>query len=285
MVAISLAMIACLSWGFSSFLAGTKSRVLPVLTLLFLPGIVCMAMLIFCVAFRGVAFPADPKLLYAVLAGTAALFGLYCLYRGLAVGAISVVVPISALCVIIPVLTGFAMGEVLNSMQIVGIVIAVAGGLSVCIEKKTDVHRKRLVAGIIPALGAALGFGSFCVAMDPAGAVDPLWAAMISRASFSLFLLLAVMLKRPPLKIKFAHLPAVVAIGVLEGSGLFFFTVATTQGMLGVVSVISSLYPAVAVILAAIFLKEKLTGTQIIGVLMTLLGIVCIVYTSANNII
>ena len=210
---------------------------------------------------------------WVVLLGVGAL---YCLYRGLAVGAVSIVVPVSALCVLLPVLTGLALGEVLHVLQIFGIVLAIGGGVMIALEKDNAVNKKRFAAGIIPALGAALGFGTFFVVMDLAGTVDPLWAAMVSRLSFSLFLLPAVLIKRPCLKIKPTHLPAVFAIGILDGTAALAYTIATTKGLLSLVSVISSLYPAVSVILAAIILKERLRGLQFCGVVLAIAGVALI---------
>jgi uncharacterized membrane protein len=223
MLAVGLALIACLSWGISGFLAGTKSRVMPVLTLLVFSSMAGLGMFLFSVGVRGVPLPRDPNLLYAVLGGAGGVGGLYCLYRGLAEGAISIVVPVSALCVLLPVLTGLALGEVLHPHQVLGIMLAIGG------------------------------------------AVDPLWAAMVSRLSFFLFLLPAVLLKRPSLKVKAIHLPVVFAIGILDSTAALAYTSATTKGMLSLVSVISSLYPAVSVILAALILKERLRGFQFFG--------------------
>jgi drug/metabolite transporter (DMT)-like permease len=168
------------------------------------------------------------------------------------------------------------MGEVLHPIQVLGIVLAIGGGLMVSLEKNADANTKRLAAGILPALGAAFGFGAFFVVMDLAGAVDPLWAAMISRSSFFLFLIPAVLLKRPCLKINAVDLPAVFAIGILDGSAVFAYTAATTKGLLSLVSVISSLYPAVSVILAALILKERLRGLQFYGVAMAIAGVTLI---------
>lgn len=75
----------------------------------------------------------------------------------------------------------------------------------------------------------------------------------------------ALFYKRPSLKIKTIHLPAVIAIGLLDGTAAFAYTVATTKGMLSLVSVISSLYPVVAVILAAMILKERLRRFSFLG--------------------
>ena len=276
MLAVSLALIACLNWGISGFLAGIKSRVIPVLTLLVFSSTASLAMFIIIMGVRDVPFPRDPRLLYAVMGGACGIGALYCLYRGLAVGAISVVVPVSSLCALVPVLVGLATGEVLHTIQVFGILLALGGGVMVSLEKNTAVNKKRFAAGILPALGAALGFGVFFVVMDLAGTVDPIWAAMISRSSFFLFLLPAVLLKRPCLKVKTTHLPAVFAIGILDGSAALAYTTATTKGLLSLVSVISSLYPAVSVILAALVLKERLRGLQFLGVALAIMGVTLI---------
>lgn len=275
-LAVSLALIACLGWGTSGFLAGMKSRVMPVLTLLVFSSIAGLGVFLISVGLRGVSLPRDPNLLFAVWGGAAGLGGLYCFYRGLAVGAISIVVPVSALCVALPVITGLIRGEVLHPIQGLGMAIAVGGGVLVSLEKSSAAKKKRLAAGIVPAFGAALGFGAFYVVMDLAGSVDPLWAAMVSRLSFFLFLLPAVLYKRPTLKVKANHLPAVFAIGILDATAAFSYTAATTKGMLSLVSVVSSLYPAVSVILAAIILKERLRGYQFYGVVLAIVGIALI---------
>lgn len=276
MLAVSLALIACLNWGISAFLAGTKSRVMPVLTLLVFSSMAGVGIFLISIGVRGVQLPRDPDLLYAVLGGAVGCGGLYCFYRGLAVGAISIVVPVSALCVMLPVLAGLALGEILHPLQGLGMVAAVGGGVMVSLEKNTAKNKKRMAAGILPALGAALGFGTFYVVMDLAGSVDPLWAATISRASFFLFLLPAIIVKRPSLKIKTTHLPAVFTIGILDGSAALAYTAATTKGLLSLVSVISSLYPAVSMILAAIILKERLRGLQFFGVVLAIVGVALI---------
>jgi drug/metabolite transporter (DMT)-like permease len=176
----------------------------------------------------------------------------------------------------LPVLTGLALGEILHPLQGLGLVAAVGGGVMVSLEKNTAINKKRFAAGILPALGAALGFGAFYVVMDLAGAIDPLWAAMVSRLSFFLFLLPAILLKRPCLKIKTTHLPTVFTIGILDATAALAYTAATTKGLLSLVSVISSLYPAVSVILAAFILKERLQGLQFCGVVLAIVGVALI---------
>jgi drug/metabolite transporter (DMT)-like permease len=276
MLAISLALIACLSWGTSGFLAGIKSKIMPVLVLLFFSSMAGLAMFAIGVGVRGAPLPRDPNLLFAVLGGLVGVGGLYCFYRGLATGAISIVVPISALCVLLPVAASLLRGEIFQPIQGLGMATAVGGGVLISLENNSGAEKKRLAAGIFPAFGAALGFGAFYVVMDLAGSVDPLWAATLSRTSFFLFLLPALLYKRPSLKIVFNHLPAVCIIGMLDGIAAFAYTSATTKGLLSLVSVVSSLYPAVSVILALLFLKERLRRFQLIGVVLAIIGIALI---------
>ena len=69
MLAVNLALIACLSWGISAFLAGTKSRVMPVLTLHVFSSMTGVGIFLISIGVRGVQLPRDPDLLYAVLGG------------------------------------------------------------------------------------------------------------------------------------------------------------------------------------------------------------------------
>jgi len=63
--------------------------------------------------------------------------------------------------------------------------------------------------------------------MDLAGAVDPLWAVIVSRLSYFLLLLPAILFKRPSLKVNLIHMPTVVAIGLLDGIAALAYTTAT----------------------------------------------------------
>jgi drug/metabolite transporter (DMT)-like permease len=177
------------------------------------------------------------------------------------------------MCALLPVAVGLILGEVLNLLQGLGIVVAIGGGVLVSWEKPSAGQSNQLAKGFIPALGAALGFGTFYVMMDFAGSVDPLWAATISRLTSLVLLLPVVVIKRPPLIFKATHLPAVCAVGIPEGLAAFFYTVAAAKGMLSLVSVISSLYPGVSILLAAMIIKERLRRYQFAAVMMIVLGV------------
>jgi len=276
MIAVYLSLIACFCWGTSQFLAGSKARALPVLTLLFYTSASGLTVFFICALIRGMPVPREPNLLFALLGGAAGVGGVYCLYRGLAVGAVSIVVPVSALCALVPVTVSFIQGDVPPIIPGIGIFVALCGGVLISLQKGINAEKQSTTKGIIPAIGAALGFGTFFVLMDVAGAVDPLWAATASRLVSFLLVLSGVSLIHPPLKINAIHLPVVILIGALDAAAALAYTTATTRGMLSLVSVVSSLYPVVSVVLAAVFLKERLRSFQFIGVVLIIVGIAMI---------
>lgn len=276
MIAISLSLVACFCWGMSQFLAGIKTRTLPVLTLMAYTSTTGFMVLAVGLAVTGSAMPRDPNLFYAMLGGAVGIGGVYSLYRGLAVGAISIVVPISSLCALLPVFASLIMGEIPGTTQGIGMVSALCGGVLISIPQPAGGQPQSTVKGIIFAIGAALGFGGFFILMDVAGADDPLWAAAVSRLTSFILVMGAVLWKGPKLKIKTTHLPVVLLIGTLDTAAAFSYTVATTKGLLSLVSVISSLYPVVPVVLATLFFKEHLRGLQLPGVVLIVIGVALI---------
>src|SRR4029453_19659324 len=99
--------------------------------------------------------------------------GLGSLYRGMAVGAIGGVAPISASAAAIPVVVGIARGERPATIQLVGIVLALIGVVLVSWEHG---QTGRLAAGVPFALLAAAGFGAYFLLIDRASSDDAFWA-------------------------------------------------------------------------------------------------------------
>jgi drug/metabolite transporter (DMT)-like permease len=71
-------------------------------------------------------------------------------------------------------------------------------------------------------------------------------------------------------------LPLLLAVGAGDVGANALFAVASTHGLLAVVSVLSSLYPAVTVLLARVVHAERMTGVQNAGVAAALAGVVLI---------
>ena len=112
---------------------------------------------------------------------SAARLGLYAYYRGMRLGAMSVVAPIAGASAIIPVVFGIATGDRPSPLQIGGIACAIVGVALASHEHHEG--SRRVAAGVGLALLAALGFGFYFPPMHAAGKVDFWWASLVFRAT------------------------------------------------------------------------------------------------------
>ncbi|MGH3023061.1 MAG: EamA family transporter [Gaiellaceae bacterium] len=271
-----LALGASLSWGLGDFLGGLRARRLPLLTVLVVSQAAGLISIALVVAVRGEGAPDGRHLAYAALAGMAGAAGLAALYRGLAVGAMSVVAPLAATAAVVPVVAGLVQGERPSAAQGAGIALALAGVLLAAREPSAGGGRPGLATGVGLALVAALCFGFLLVALDAASEGDALWATLAMRATSVSLLALAALAVRPSLALGERDLAALVLIGLLDTAGNALFALASTESLLSVVSVLAQLYPVVTVLLARLVLSERIARTQGAGVVAALAGVALI---------
>src|SRR4051794_24443635 len=108
---IALAFCASACWGVADFYGGLKSRSLPVLTVLLAIEASGLAVIAAVAAVTAGDAPSTGALAAAALAGCAGIFGLGAFYRALAIGTMSIVAPISATGLALPVVVGLARGD------------------------------------------------------------------------------------------------------------------------------------------------------------------------------
>ncbi|MBW2193811.1 MAG: DMT family transporter [Deltaproteobacteria bacterium] len=276
MIAIGLSLAACLGWGIADFLGGLKSRQLPTITVLVLSNMIGITVIGLIVGLRGEALPGNPALLWAVAGGIAGIAAMLMLYQGLAVGSMSIIAPISATGVILPVILGIATGDTLSVTQKLGIASAMFGSVLAGMENGRNNQGKQLAEGVEFAVAAAVAIGLYFIVMAQASKADPYWATFIMRLSFAIFLVPMVIKVRPALRIKRFHMPAIMVMGTVDALASVAFALATTMGMLSLVSVVGALYPAITIFLSVLILRERIQKTQIAGVLLAITGVVLI---------
>src|SRR5439155_929300 len=175
-----------------------------------------LAMLLVVVAVRGQGPPDGLHALWAALAGLAGLTGLVALYRGLAIGAMGVVAPISGTAPVVAIAVGLARGERPSAVQFAGIGVALAGIVVAGAERHPDARRARVAVGAGLAVVAALAFGGTFVGVDAASNADPYWATLILRLTSCTTVALALAVVRPPFTGIRSAAPALVAVGLLD---------------------------------------------------------------------
>lgn len=275
MLAVALALGASLAFGVADYLGGAAARRLALLTVLLLSQLAGLAGIVVVVALRGEGPPDTTSLAWGALAGLFGAAAITALYHGLAVGLMSVVAPLAATAAVIPVIAGVVIGETPTSVQNGGIAVVLLGVILVS-RSSSEGTTGRFAAGAGLGLLAALLIGALLTAFETASDQDPYWATLTLRTVTAMIFLAAALVRRPPLHVGRRALAGLVLIGLLDLAGTTLFAVASTEGLVGIVSVLSSLYPVVTVALARVFLGERLSGIQAAGVVAAFGGIALI---------
>jgi drug/metabolite transporter (DMT)-like permease len=263
-VAALLALGGALSWGVGDFLGGLAARRVAVLTVLALSQAIGLVGVLLWVLVASDPFPGVPELLPAALAGVAGAIGLGALYRGLAVGAMGIVAPISAASPLVPLAVDAARGVVPDALQILGVILVLVGIVTLSRDPRSG--SRRVAAGAGLAVVAAVGFGLFVVGLDAGADESAPWAVVAARsASVTLAVTAAVFVTRTSLRPPRALLPVLVGIGVFDTGANVLVAFATTKGAAGIVAVLSALYPIVTVLLARLLLGEQLSVARRVG--------------------
>jgi drug/metabolite transporter (DMT)-like permease len=272
MRSIALALSASLTWGFADFFGPLKGRTLGALRVLVYVQIGGLVVIALIVAIRGKG-PADLGALYAIPAATSGTLGLYAYYRGMAVGAMSIVAPIAGISAGIPVIFGIITGDRPSLWQWLGIAAALGGVFLASVEPGRG---GRVAAGVGLALLAAIGFGGYFPPMHEAGIADFWWASLIFRMTSTSITLAVVAIRRPSLAVSPIQVPVLALVGIGDMLGNLLFAAASTSGLVSITSVLASLYPIVTVVLARLVLKERVARSQEAGIALTLAGVALI---------
>ncbi len=273
MLAVFLALGASTAWGVSDFfgpLQGRRYGTLAVLLVAEVAGMIAIAIAV------GISWhlPDDPAVWLAVPAAVAGTVGLYAYYRGMAVGAISVVAPVAAVSAVVPVLIGLATGDSPSPLQLVGMAVALTG--VALASREPGSGPRNVAAGVWLALLAAFAFGFYFTPMHAAGNADFLWASLIFRVVATAMVAVAALIVRPSIAIDRRGLTIVILAGMGDTLGNVLFAASSAYGLVSVTSVLASLYPVWTVILARAVLGERVSSGQQVGIAGTLLGVTLI---------
>ncbi len=271
-----LALGAACCWGVGDFFGGLMSRRQSVLAVVWISQIVGLIAVGAVVLVRGSGLPDTPELLWALAAGVFTVATLIGFFGGMARGPMSLVAPISATGVSIPVLVGIAGGERPSALQLVGIAAACAGIVLAARESgdADAVGLKRVHVCVWFALLAAAGGGSQLVSLDRAAEHDALFAVLLMRGTSVAIFTVVGLIVRPAVARE--TLPMLALIGILDTTAVVLFAAAAAEGLLSVSAVLACLYPVVTVALARVRLGERLAGAQAAGVGLAFAGILLV---------
>ena len=274
---IIFVLLSAFSYGYADFvgaLAAKRIRAVAATTYSFSVGLVLS--IVFSI-FIGADYSAQ-TIQAGIYAGVAAAVALSCLYAGLALGPISIVSPLTAvISAIIPVLVDVASGQELSNFVVIAVVLILIAVVLVGFVPGDNVKLPSLLA-LAYSVGAGLGFSGIFLFLDSAAADSGL-AVLVVMKAVGLVLLVAglfVLWLRAPKNryiekiadYKLAGLLVLAGLGDVLGNVTFL--IATRSGALAVAAVLTALYPVGTILLARVFLKERIALSQGAGIVLAL---------------
>jgi drug/metabolite transporter (DMT)-like permease len=270
-----LSAISALLYGTGDFLGGFASRrerLLPVMILSQAAGL--LVAIAFLPVF-GFAFPGSRVLAMGALSGLAGALGLALLYRGLGHSLVAIVSPTSALvAALLPLAFGAATGERPSVLSLAGAAACLPAILLLSLggEKRGPGGANARIRALLIGAGAGFGFGLFFILLAGSGDSGGIWPLIAARfSSIGIFLGIAAM-RRENLRIGKNSLAFTLAAGVLDMGANIAFLAASRLGLLMLASAVTSLYPAPTVILARVFMGQKLGPARAAGLALAIAG-------------
>jgi drug/metabolite transporter (DMT)-like permease len=288
-------LAAVFIWGTSDFTGGYAARRANAFVFTAFSHLCALVLMVVLALAQHAPFPSRTGILWALLAGGIGGFSLAIFYRALAEGKMGLTAPIAALLgAAIPTLADIAIEGAPHAWTFAGFALAIvaiwlitrtepvlnlAQDSAQQSEKENDDQvddeekTGAVPKGVAVAALAGVGFAAFYLCIRQAGAGSPLWIAAVSRVASFIVTAVAVIATRAPLRLDLprAAMAAVAGSFDITGSALFIF--ASQHGRLDEAVVISSLYPAVTVILARLVLKEHFSRWRFIGLLAALAAV------------
>lgn len=261
-------------WGASDFAGGYGSRRANAFVLTAFSHVCAFAlMLSIALGARG-TLPDLPSIIWALIAGSVGGFALAIFYGALASGQMGLTAPIAALLgAAIPTLADVAIEGAPSRWSIAGFALAILAIWLITrpepeIQNDESGHPK----GVVRAALAGVGFAGFYLCIHQASGSAP-WIAAASRIGSFTATAVAVAVIRAPLKLDRPAVGFAMIAGFFDVTASALFIYANQRGRLDEAVVITSLYPAVTVLLARLVLKERFSRWKFIGLVAALAAV------------
>lgn len=289
MTAVVLALASAVAYGASDFAGGVLSGRLKPWTVALWGQIGALATAVVAALVSG-GYASSSHYAWALLAGVGTGLGTAFLYRGLSTGRMGVVAPVSGVVsAVLPVLAGLLAGERPAALVWLGIVLALPAIWLVARTPEEMVdhtgdhagdHTGARVAstaagirdGVLAGLGFGLSFAAIAQVPDSAG----MWPVSLSMAAALVVLVIGTRIAREPLVARGRGAWLTPVPGILGATAMILFLLASQHGQLTVSAIISSLYPAGTVVLAAALLKETIHRAQAVGLALCAAAVVLV---------
>jgi drug/metabolite transporter (DMT)-like permease len=259
-----LALISSLSWGTGDFFGGLSTRRFPRYSVMAWMSFVGILTLIVCLLIWPENGLTPGEIAWSCAAGVCGLLGLGLLYAGLAGGHAATVAPTAAVIgAALPVAFGYLQGSRPGVFVQIGFGLALAG--IALVSAADGPSQKVRLSNLLLAICAGINFGCFYLFLSFIEGGHTYLPLVFSRGTVILITLLLIWRTRSSLKSVMVS-PLVWMNGLFDAGGNIFYMLARQYTDLSIAVVLSSLYPAVTVLLSWRFLREHINRRQWMGV-------------------
>ncbi len=268
-VTAAYGLAAVLAWGTSDFLGGYATRRANAFLFTVVVNIGGLALVGTLASASHVPFPSGRSAAWVLAGGISGGAALAVFYRALSSGRMGLTAPVAAvLSAAIPTLFSMFTEGLPGRITVLGFGFA-AVGLWLITRTEDGVRPE----GIGLAVLAGIGFASFYLCVRQAGDASAIWIASLTRTGGLIVTGLIVVMNGKFRDITAGGVRWGVLAGCIDSMGTILFVRASQTGRLDEAVFISSLYPAVTVLLARVFLKEHLTRWRFVGLLVALAAV------------
>jgi drug/metabolite transporter (DMT)-like permease len=284
MTAVLLGLLTALLFGTAAYLGPVLGRQHGPAAVLAVGQVIAVVAAGLLVAALGTAAPTGHALVLGLLAGVANGAALAAMFECARHLRLSVMAPIGAAGGAVPVVVALLLGERPEVWQLAGIPLALAGVVLVAAGQRSgsgaDPPGGNRARGLWLAAVWAVLYGVFlslfaeAAAGGDQGIGGEMWAVLTSRVTLLLTVVAVPLVRGAPLRLSPSAIPLVSLNGLLILGGVTAFAAATSVGLVSVVSVLATLSPLVTVALAVVLLRERLGGSQQVGLATATAGVV-----------
>jgi drug/metabolite transporter (DMT)-like permease len=267
-------LLSAVSWGAGDFVGGCATRRTSAYSAVMATQITGIIMFpVLALAFSE-SLPSVNNLMWGGLAGFFGAAGLILLYMSMARGKMSIVATLAAvIAIIIPVIYSAINEGLPGTLKIAGFIFALIG-IWFIVRMNAGLELKRKDIEYIAVAGTL--FGLFFISIDKFSSTGIYWPLTFSRITALIMLAVFMITTKKVKKPTSDGILLVILAGIFNTGGVVLFALASVAGRLDVATILSSLSPAVTVLLACVIIKEKLAPRQLMGVVASMAAIVLI---------
>jgi len=275
LLSILFGLGAALGWGAADFTGGLASRRTGAYRAVLYGEAVGLVFIVVALFVIREPLPNLAPLGMALFAGAIGTTGLLMLFHAMESGKMSIATPVSALmAATLPVLAGTLLEGFPGLLTFLGFGLSLS---AIWLISREEGNHSRILDHLsdlrLPLL-AGIGFGTYFILVHEAAQQSTYWTMFASRIGGVLVMFVFMLARRKTWRVARDAGPLIILNGFLDIAGNGFYIFASQAGRLDVAAVLSSLYPAATVILAAILLKERVARSQAIGILLVLIAII-----------